>query len=432
MKKKLLFYNLITILFATNNNIFFCCCDCNCLLYNTYSYAKFKKEATDNGFKCVYEENVKFEDPIYLNGKKYLVKEVKPLIPWGADEGDKWNDLDVCCLKIDNEIPCQILRKTKPSEQNNTNLVIFFHGNGESAFRDQNTLLDKIVFEKGYDLLIPELPGYPWNNEGDFSEETKLKYMEKILEFCKTYYKGQRIVILGHSLGCYFATYLASMDEKNAVFNKLIIVCPFLTDKTAAKYIGKTSTSCLCVCCGECLSECIVTPIYREKLSNEENIKKVKCDVDILYAPNDTVINPYDAKMLYDILKFKDNITKDEKDKSDLDKNEQQIHLFPIIQFDYLDWAYKYKDKKIESFFRHRIYEAINGDPEATLEDCRHSSTIKVKDEFKEAIGKIQYKEINVDFINKLFLEKEIYPFDKVDHCNVFLYEQIECFILDL
>ena len=425
------FYFFIIALFTTNNK-FFCCCDCNCLLYTTYSHAKFKKEAIENGFECVYEENVEFKDQIYLNGKEYLVKKVETSIPMGIDEGDEWNDLDVYCLKINDKIPCQILRKTELSKQNNTNLVIFFHGNGESAFKDQNILLDKIVFEKGYDLLIPELPGYPGNNEGDFSEKIRNEYMEKILEFCKTYYKGQRIVLFGHSLGCYFTTYLASMDEENAVFNKLIIACPFLTDKTAAKYIGKTNTSCCCVCCGECLSECIVTPIYKEKLKNEENIKKVRCNIDILYAPNDSVIDPHDAERLYDILKTKDNRNNDKKNKSGLAKNKQKIRLFPIIPFNYLDWITKRnRHKKIEIFFRHRMWEAIKYDPNATFEECRQSPTVKVKDDFKEAIGEIRYEDINVNFINKLFLEKEIYPFDKkVDHCDVFLYKQIEYFIL--
>ena len=400
MKKKLLFYNFIAILFITSNNIFLCCCDCNCLLYITYSHAKFKKEAIKDGFKCVYEENVEFKDQIYLHGKEYLVKEVETSIPMGIDEDDEWNDLNVYCLKIDNEIPCQILRKTKPSEQNNTNLVIFFHGNGESAFRDQNTLLDKIVFEKGYDLLIPELPGYPGNNEGDFSEETRLKYMEKILEFCKTYYKGQRIVILGHSLGCYFATYLASMDEKNAVFNKLIIVCPFLTDKTAAKYIGKTSTSCCCVCCGECLSECIVTPIYKEKLTNKENIKNVKCNIDILYAPNDKVISPKDAESLFNIFKnSKDYNIGEDQDVLEKKDSLQKISLRPIIP------------KKFTNEEKQNLDEAI-------------LKTVNLK--MKEK--KIE----NINELNSFFLGEERKVFNRdVGHSDVLLYDQIKYYILN-
>ena len=393
------FYFFIIALFTTNNK-FFCCCDCNCLLYITYLHAEFKKEAIKNGFKCVYEENVEFKDQIYLNGKEYLVKEVETSIHMGIDEGDEWNDLDVYCLKIDDKIPCQILRETELSKQNNTNLVIFFHGNGESAFRDQNTLLDKIVFEKGYDLLIPELPGYPGNNEGDFSEETRLKYMKKILEFCKTYYKGQRIVILGHSLGCYFATYLASMDEENAVFNKLIIACPFLTDKTAAKYIGKTNTSCCCVCCGECLSECIVTPIYREKLLNEENIKNVKSDIDILYAPNDKVISPKDAESLFNIFKnSKDYNIGEDQDVLEKKDSLQKIRLRPIIP------------KKFTNEEKQNLDEAI-------------LKTVNLK--MKEK--KIE----NINELNSFFLGEERKVFNRnVGHSDVLLYDQIKYYILN-
>ena len=78
------FYFFIIALFTTNNKIF-CCCDCNCLLYITYSHPEFKKEATENGFECVYEENVEFKDQIYLNREKYLVKKVETPIPFGAD-----------------------------------------------------------------------------------------------------------------------------------------------------------------------------------------------------------------------------------------------------------------------------------------------------------------------------------------------------------
>ena len=399
MKKKLLFYNFIAILFITSNNIFLCCCDCNCLLYITYSHAEFKKEAIKNGFKCVYEENVEFKDQIYLHGKEYLVKEVETSIPMGIDEDDEWNDLNVYCLKIDNEIPCQILRKTKPSEQNNTNLVIFFHGNGESAFRDQNTLLDKIVFEKGYDLLIPELPGYPGNNEGDFSEETRLKYMEKILEFCKTYYKGQRIVIIGHSLGCYFATLLASKDEENLV-KKLIIACPFFTDKTAAKYIGKQNTSCCCECCGTCLSECIVTPIYREKLLNEENIKNVKSDIDILYAPNDKVISPKDAESLFNIFKnSKDYNIGEDQDVLEKKDSLQKIRLRPIIPKNFTNEEKKNLDEA--------ILKTVN---------------LKMKEK------KIE----NINELNSFFLGEERKVFNRnVGHSDVLLYDQIKYYILN-
>ena len=116
-------------------------------------------------------------------------------------------------LKIE-DIPCLFFRE-KDSDDKEKNLIIFFHGNGESIFNIYDPFLKTNVFSEGYDLLIPELPGYPKNKEGDFSEETRNEDIENILKFCETYYRNKRIVIIGHSLGCYFATLLASKNEEN-------------------------------------------------------------------------------------------------------------------------------------------------------------------------------------------------------------------------
>ena len=458
MKKKLLFYNFITILFITSNNIFLCCCDCNSLLYCTYCFNKYKKiipeqwnekevlnikingkdypvsqrikieetKVKDNELKSFFnasttekeieqypfeqilEKQKKLENdsnwdkdgtsitiknrlderimewkktyPAFysLEGKKYIVKEKMK---------DYYSKVDYF-LRIE-DIPCLFFRE-KDSDDKEKFLIILFHGNGESIFRIYDLYLKANVFSEGYDLLIPELPGYPENKEGDFSEETREEYIENILKFCKTYYRNKRIVIIGHSLGCYFATLLASKDESNSIFKKLIIACPFFTDKTAAKYIGKQNTSCCCECCGICLSECIVNPIYREKLSNEENIKNVKYNIDILYAPNDKVISPKDAESLF-------NIFKDQKDY-DIDENQdvlekegssQKIRLRPII---------------------HGIF------------------TNEGKKDLDDEILK-RLKVENINKLNRFFLEKE--RDWGIGHIDVFRYDQIKYYILN-
>ena len=401
MKKNFLFYIFILALFSVDSNIFFCCCDCNSLLYNTSKFSTYKKKLKEGNLEFIYEENAKFEGQIFLNKKEYEVKKIDLKNSVGLyTVEDKWDGLNVYCLKINNEIPCHFFRDTRISNDSNTNLVIFFHGNGEFAFGDQKPLLDKIVFEAKYDLLIPELPGYPGNNQYDFSEETRLEYMESLFNFCKTYYKDQRIIILGHSLGCYFATYLASMDEENAVFNKLIIACPFLTDKTAAKYIGKTNTSCCCVCCGECLSECIVTPIYREKLLNEENIKNVKSDIDILYAPNDKVISPKDAESLFNIFKnSKDYNIGEDQDVLEKNGSSQKIRLRPIIP------------KKFTNEEKQNLDEAI-----------LKAVNLEMKEKKVE----------NINELNSFFLGEERKVFNRnVGHSDVLLYDQIKYYILN-
>ena len=320
----------------------------------------------------------------WLEGKKYIVKEKMK---------DYYSKVDYF-LKID-DIPCLFFRK-KNSNDEEKNLIIFFHGNGESIFRIYDLYLKTNVFSEGYDLLIPEFPGYPNNKEGDFSEETRNEDIEKILKFCGTYYRNKRIVIIGHSLGCYFATLLASKDESNSIFKKLIIACPFFTDKTAAKYLGKTNTSCCCVCCGECLSECIVNPIYREKLSNEENIKKVKCNIDILYATNDKVISPKDAESLFNI--FKDQTDYDIDENQDVlkkkDSSQQKIRLRPILPTDFTN-----EEKK------------------------------DLDDAIVKRVNSIGWKIENINELNRYFLEKERNW--GIGHADVFLYDQIKYYILN-
>ena len=249
-------------------------------------------------------------------------------------------------------------------------------------------------------MLIPELPGYPKNKEGDFSVTTREEYIKKILEFCKTYYSNKSIVIIGHSLGCYFATLLASKDENNTIFKKLIIACPFLTDKTAAMNIVKENIATLCgICCANCLNKNIVNPIYREKLSNEENIKHVKSNIDILYAPNDKVISPKDAESLFNIFKnLKDYNMQEDKDILEKTGSSQKIRLRPIIPKYFLNVETRNLDEEI-------------------------LKAVKIKKEETEV------KTINK--LNRLFLGEERKVFNKdVGHNDVFLYNQIKYYIL--
>ena len=468
MKKKLLFYNFIAILFITSNNIFLCCCDCNSLLYCTYFFNKYKKiipkqwnenkvlNIKINGEDYQVSQRIKIEETkvkhkhlceFLLNSTtekeidqypfEQILKNQKKLendsngdeddIPISIvtnildedmrnlkginhklfiDKGgtyifikkmkDYYSKVDYF-LKID-DIPCLFFRK-KNSDDEEKNLIIFFHGNGESIFNIYDLYLKTNVFSEGYDLLIPELPGYPKNKEGDFSEETRNEDIENILKFCETYYRNKRIVIIGHSLGCYFATLLASKNEENLV-KKLIIACPFFTDKTAAKYIGKQNTSCCCVCCGECLSECIVTPIYREKLLNEENIKNVKSDIDILYAPNDKVISPKDAESLFNIFKnSKDYNIGEDQDVLEKNGSSQKIRLRPIIPKRFTN-----EEKKN---FDEAILKAVN---------------LEMKEKKVE----------NINELNGLFLGEERKIFDRnVGHNDVFVYDQIKYYILN-
>ena len=358
------------------------------------NYHNGDKDGTSITIKNRLDEDIikwKESNPFFYfaDGKKYVVKEKME---------DYYSKVDYF-LKID-DIPCLFFRK-KNSDDEEKNLIIFFHGNGESIFSIYDLFLKTNVFSEGYDLLIPELPGYPKNKEGDFSEETREGYIEKILDFCKTYYRNKRIVIIGHSLGCYFATLLASKDESNSIFKKLIIACPFFTDKTAARNIVKENIAPLCgICCANCLNTTIVNPIYREKLSNEENIKNVKSDIDILYAPNDKVTSPKDAESLFNIFKDPKDYNIDvDQDVLEKKGSSQKIRLRPIIPKDFTNEKKKNLDKA--------ILKAVN---------------------FEREEKKVE----NINELNRFFLGEERKVFNRnVGHMDVFVYDQIKYYILN-
>ena len=149
------------------------------------------------------------------------------------------------------------------------------------------------MFLKYYDILIPQLPGYACNKQGDFSEKTRNKQIEEVCKWCQQNY-ADNFVVMGYSLGCHFAILLAAKAGEHC--KHLFLVNPFLTDKTAAKYIVSGYV-------GYTLGNIITTLIYRMKLDNAEAIKKVKCGIDIYYSCKDEIVDPKDAEELYKIAK---------------------------------------------------------------------------------------------------------------------------------
>ena len=148
------------------------------------------------------------------------------------------------------------------------------------------------------------------------------------------------------------------------------------------------------------MSECIVTPIYREKLLNEENIKKVKCDIDILYAPNDKVISPKDAESLFNIFKnSKDYNIGEDQDVLEKNGSSQKIRLRPIIP------------KKFTNEEKQNLDEAI-----------LKAVNLEMKEKKVE----------NINELNSFFLGEERKVFNRnVGHSDVLLYDQIKYYILN-
>ena len=125
---------------------------------------------------------------------------------------------------------------------NKVNLIVYFHGCGKSIFwksltGDYNYSLVS-NFKDDFDIFIPEYPSYlAGNNKKKF--ELMIKECAK---WIRKNYNGQKIIIGGHSFGCWLALFLANKlkdQDINVILNQ-----PFYDNKramvwTAQKFIGE-------------------------------------------------------------------------------------------------------------------------------------------------------------------------------------------------
>ena len=94
----------------------------------------------------------------------------------------------------------------------NDKIFIFIHGILMSIFRksligEEDYSLRK-YFQDDFDILIPELPGSSINVYKN-DEENFLKMLDVCAAWIKKNYSGEKIVISGHSFGCWLALGLA-------------------------------------------------------------------------------------------------------------------------------------------------------------------------------------------------------------------------------
>jgi hypothetical protein len=187
---------------------------------------------------------------------------------------------------------------------------------------------------------------------------------------------------------------LSKKKGEENIFKKLIIACPFYTDKTAAKYIVGN------ICC---FLNLLVNIFYKCKLENCTNIEKVECDIDILYTTNDSVINPKDSKLLYDIKmkQKKENLYSsnillrplfcfDEKkyNEEGLRIIKRIIDIYNYYDANSIDYAIldiiftiidEIDDKKIEEFYRKNVLNKKLNDTEKEKEKNTKNTIIKLK-----------------------------------------------------
>lgn len=185
-----------------------------------------------------------------------------------------------------NNIPCLYFKNLNNQDKK---VLIFYHGNSEDIiniiyYEKISTIFNVFAgLENGYDVIVPEFPGYSIYKSDDVNEEKMQKDTEEIYNKIKDKYN--KITVLGFSLGCSLAIDFASCENSSKI-NMLILTHPFANIKSAAKHI--------CCCSGICL---------KKRFKNDEKIKNIKCKTAILSAIKDNIVSPKDALNLYNILK---------------------------------------------------------------------------------------------------------------------------------
>ena len=180
-----------------------------------------------------------------------------------------------------NNIPCLYFKNKNNKDKR---VLIFYHGNGEDIINIlyHNETLSICNILSGYDVIIPEFPGYTLYKSDDVSEEKFKQDTKEIYNAIKNTYN--KITVFGFSLGCSPAIDLASYEDSTKI-NMLILAHPFLNIKSAASN----------VCC-------MASVFIKQRFENDNKIKNIKCRTAILSTVNDNVVSPNDANKLYEIL----------------------------------------------------------------------------------------------------------------------------------
>lgn len=298
-------------------------CKCNNIIYNAYirkntyktlisnnsikknidninDFLENKSSDTNNIEQSIFDSkmynlNLSFKidinekDKEYSNKKNHeeaIIKNISQYKKIIEEENSKLNlNFKTYITKINN-IPCLYFKNLNNEDKK---VLIFYHGNSEDIiniiyYEKISTLLNVFAgLENGYDVIVPEFPGYSIYKSDDVNEEKMQQDTKEIYNKIKNLYN--KITVLGFSLGCSLAIDFASCENSSKI-NMLILTHPFANIKSAAKHI--------CCCAGICL---------KKRFKNDEKIKNIKCKTAILSATKDNVVPPKDALNLYNILK---------------------------------------------------------------------------------------------------------------------------------
>ena len=219
-------------------------------------------------------------------------------------------------IKINNRIPCLFFQtivndKGNLRPKDGTNLIIYFHGLGDSIanyfeidrydeerkyfVKKEREDINALLWEN-FDLAIIEYKGGGYY-DGDFDEDDfRNNDAEDIFNFFSQLYTNNRIITLGYSLGCAFASQFTAKAEeiiyknnnngKENTIKTCILIYPFVNIKQAGKHIFETQGGWW----GNHFSW-LINPILKLRFDNKKWVSNIHSKLLLVNNKNDIMCN---------------------------------------------------------------------------------------------------------------------------------------------
>lgn len=170
-------------------------------------------------------------------------------------------------------------------------IILYSHGNAENIGDILNTLT-KLSNHLSISIFLYDYPGYGLCN-GIPSEKGCYENITKCYNYLCETYRPENIIVMGRSIGCGSATYLAA----NFPVGLLVLISPF---RTAVSVVSTKLT------------------FLGDIFPNEKNIIKVKAPVMIVHGINDNIIPISHSIYLWNIVPNKLYFQETKNDHNDI------------------------------------------------------------------------------------------------------------------
>lgn len=164
--------------------------------------------------------------------------------------------------------------------KNTKGLILYFHGNAGDLSR-WGTIAEYFV-NKNWDVLVMDYRTYG-KSTGKISERALFSDAELFYNKALEHYKEENIIVYGRSLGCSFATYIASKNRPQ----QLVLETPFYNLLDVAK---------------QRFAFLPLKSLLRYEFKNNENIRKVSSPITILHGTEDEIVPFASGSQLFELV----------------------------------------------------------------------------------------------------------------------------------